>query len=724
MQSFASSSGKLSREEWRRQKDLDAARKAGTAPAEIGEDGEVINPHVPEYMSKAPWYLETGKRSLKHQKKPDTGEQFVGINEWYQRGQRTETAVATKYRKGACDNCGAMTHKTKDCLERPRKKGAKWTNKDIAPDEYLADLGDKKVDFAAKRDRWNGYDPAEHKRIMQQYEAVEEERRRMREEQIDKQMSTDLSEAKKLAKRTKKKPKKQGGSGAEGDGEPAADPDFSSSDEDDVADEKDKYAESASMAGQKVDTDNRMSIRNLRIREDRAKYLYNLDPNSAYYDPKTRSMREAPDALRRPEDSQFAGDNFNRNKGDSVAMQRLQLFAWQAEARGNDLHLQANPTVNEKQFREFQQKKEKLRESTKGSILERYGGAQHFDSIPKELLSGQTEDYVEYSRSGKVVKGQERAKAKSRFEEDVFEKNHTQVWGSWYDLTTGQWGYKCCHSTLPNSYCTGQAGIEASRASGVTSTIAKALQQPINADDPAAPAGSGVTNGRESAASRQPGNRGRSRSISVSLRSSYSSTSRSRSRGSDSDFSDTDESDQKDQKSRKVPRKRKSHRSENCSSRRRRCRSSASLTSSHSRSDDENDERGGNHERYRRRPVEGFTSRKQIGEGDVSARLDKDKLKAALADEDRRRDGKRSAEASRKPDWLREAEAINSGAAAVARKRGGAKQLGADVDEVGGGKDDTEVTEEQMEAYRLKNRNDYEDPMANYRDVGDSDNRA
>jgi hypothetical protein len=38
------------------------------------------------------------------------------------------------------------------------------------------------------------------------------------------------------------------------------------------------------------------SVRNLRIREDTAKYLLNLDPDSAHYDPKSRSMREDPQA--------------------------------------------------------------------------------------------------------------------------------------------------------------------------------------------------------------------------------------------------------------------------------------------------------------------------------------------------------------------------------------------------------------------------------------------
>ena len=226
-----------------------------------------------EYISKAPWYLDTGAPSLAHQRRPDVEEPVkTDLNSWYARGQRAGPA-ATKYRKGACENCGAMTHKRQDCMERPRKKGAKFTGKNIAADEILQDFD---IGFDAKRDRWNGYDAAEHRKIYDEYAAIEAARQKIREEEIDNQTSTDLAAAKKVAK-----------AGAE------KDPEFGSSDEDD--DDEEKYADAADAVGQKLDTKTRITVRNLRIREDTAKYLINLDPESAYYDPKTRSMRDAPD---------------------------------------------------------------------------------------------------------------------------------------------------------------------------------------------------------------------------------------------------------------------------------------------------------------------------------------------------------------------------------------------------------------------------------------------
>ncbi|CAO3701847.1 unnamed protein product [Rhizopus microsporus] len=115
---------KLTKEEYRQAKDLDAARKAGTAPAEVDDEGNEINPHTPQFMLKAPWYVDTGKVSLKHQKAPEkrSANKFTADdNYWYARGKRAGPA-ATKYRKGACENCGAMTHKTKDCRTTKKKR--------------------------------------------------------------------------------------------------------------------------------------------------------------------------------------------------------------------------------------------------------------------------------------------------------------------------------------------------------------------------------------------------------------------------------------------------------------------------------------------------------------------------------------------------------------------------------------------------------------------------
>ena len=71
------------------------------------------------------------------------------------------------------------------------------------------------------------------------------------------------------------------------------------------------------MWGQKFDSKTRTTVRNLRIREDTAKYLHNLDIDSAYYDPKTRSMRENPCTSSSSADAaKYPGENFVRHTGD------------------------------------------------------------------------------------------------------------------------------------------------------------------------------------------------------------------------------------------------------------------------------------------------------------------------------------------------------------------------------------------------------------------------
>lgn len=133
-----------------------------------------------------------------------------------------------------------MTHKKKDCLERPRRKGAKFTSKDIQADEIIQDVS---VGYDAKRDRWNGYDTAEHKRVYDEYAAVEAARQKMREEEIDNQTTTDLAAVRKVAKAGKTE---------------KGDADFGSSDEEDA--DEDKYADTADAVGQKLDTKTRITI--------------------------------------------------------------------------------------------------------------------------------------------------------------------------------------------------------------------------------------------------------------------------------------------------------------------------------------------------------------------------------------------------------------------------------------------------------------------------------
>lgn len=51
---------------------------------------------------------------------------------------------------------------------------------------------------------------------------------------------------------------------------------------------------------------------------------------------------------------------------------------------------------------EYDKNRDGLKDEARDSIIERYGGEEHLDSLPTSLLLAQTEEYVEYSRCGKV----------------------------------------------------------------------------------------------------------------------------------------------------------------------------------------------------------------------------------------------------------------------------------------------------------------------------------
>lgn len=397
------------------------------------------NEYIPAFISKKPFYLESADSEndyLEHQRLQGS---IPDQSRWYDRGKRAGPA-ATKFRKGACENCGAMTHKTKECLSRPRAKGAKWTGRNIQADELVQDV---QLGWDAKRDRWNGYDAGEYRNVTDEYEELENLKRKVKGEgQADGQLAIN------------------------GPGEDQSRPDGENQEQEEA-----RYAEESDMGRQQS-----TATRNLRIREDTAKYLLNLDLDSAKYDPKTRSMVDV-GAQADQASAMVAEENFMRASGDAAEFERAQRYAWESQERGdkNKTHLQANPTSGEYFRRKEQEEREKVRESRRNALLAKYGGEQHLQpSQFRDTAVVESEKYFEYDASG-GVKGRPQQKATSKYQEDVFINNHTSVWGSWwFDF---QWGYACCHSHIKNSYCTGAEGKQALEEASRTLLSADASEE-------------------------------------------------------------------------------------------------------------------------------------------------------------------------------------------------------------------------------------------------------
>lgn len=413
---------------------------------ETGAASKEENIYIPSFISKRPFYAgEEGDDNdyLKHQRREEKNEK----SQWYDRGKKAGPA-ATKYRKGACENCGSMTHKAKDCLSRPRAKGAKWTGKDIQADEVIQDV---KLGWDAKRDRWNGYDAREYRRVIDDYNQMEDLR--------------------KQAKIT-----------TNGD------------DDDDEKDDGDKYAEENDMSKHQS-----TATRQLRIREDTAKYLLNLDLESAKYDPKTRALVNSGATADKAADL-FAEEGFMRSSGDAGEFEKAQRYAWEAQERSGDTlqHLQANPTAGAF-YRKIQlEEAEKMRVERERQLLDKYGSDGHkaMPAALRNLAMSESETFVEYDEAG-LIKGAPLKGAKSKYAEDALINNHTSVWGSWW--SNFKWGYACCHSFIKNSYCTGEEGKgawEAAERQRFGAPVSEQEAEPISEDNEESESGSGLQSTR------------------------------------------------------------------------------------------------------------------------------------------------------------------------------------------------------------------------------------
>mmetsp|Transcript_7005 Transcript_7005/g.15287 ORF Transcript_7005/g.15287 Transcript_7005/m.15287 type:complete len:687 (+) Transcript_7005:182-2242(+) len=534
-------------------REMAEARQSGAVAPEVDvKTGAIINPHNPEFITRRPWYLggdaDAGP-SLDHQgdqrAEEDKKELSLSAADRLVREERDRVKSlkrAGKFRAGMWVE--ALKKGRKPYLIcQITKIGKKGTVFDLMYDDGTVETGVKfkkeerngpdprirmtrtgnravevdkaehgRTTYDAKRDAYLGYE-VDMTRMEERFATAEALRRKAKEEDEEK-LAVDLASGKggEEGRNDKdgggdEKPSAAAAAAAAGktrdrgsDSDSDYDSDEGGSDSEDEFVQRDedaamfttRLARQGGVGGAQM----KVTARNLRIREDTAKYLRNLDPNSAYYDPKSRSMRDNPNPEESSEQAEFAGDNFARISGDAVGLAETQLFAWEAERRGaaESLHPQANPSQAELLKKKFKTRSADLRTEKKKAVLDRYGGAEYLDGADglatgadghgnvdseraaaeaaeeRKVRFGASVAQEEYTRDGRLVRPGEgggaaaskrMANLKSKYEEDAYINGHSTVWGSYFHRGAFSWGYADDHSLMKNSYCTGLAGRSA-----------------------------------------------------------------------------------------------------------------------------------------------------------------------------------------------------------------------------------------------------------------------
>lgn len=544
----------------KKNRELAEARQSGTVAPEVDvKTGSMINPHNPEFITRRPWYLGGGDSgpSLDHQADQRAEEDRVGLSlasadhlireerrrvkddvkaknlrlgMWVEALKKNRrpyvmcqivkiakngTLYDLKFEDGTIER--SIPFRKSDLVKNsnapPRIRFTKTGNRSFAVDAQKYG----KETYDSKRDAYHGYE-VDMKAIENRYARREAIRRKINSSK-QKQQQQNESNDKDSAGNDTNKPSKKIGSDSDSDTDYDSD-DGSDSDDEFVQRDEDAMVHTSRLARQGGVGGAQMKVtaRNLRIREDTAKYLRNLDPNSAYYDPKSRSMRDNPNPNVNSDELQFAGDNFHRISGDAVKLADTQLFAWDAEKRGVvEVHPQANPSQAELLKQKFRGKSAQLKAQRKKAVLDRYGGSEYLDGADGlgaaaaaehadgDASSTQNENSAKtttttttttatlgetseerrvrfgvslteerYSRDGRPVgtsgsnassaNGRRRPKLQpltSKYEENIFQNGHTTVWGSYFHRGAFRWGHADDHSLLRNSYCTGEAGRKA-----------------------------------------------------------------------------------------------------------------------------------------------------------------------------------------------------------------------------------------------------------------------
>ena len=593
--------------ERRSQRELAEARASGNAPPEVDvKTGAMINPHNPEFITKKPWYLaeggdgggmgggptldhqadqrreedkrgislaeadrlvreerqrikdkleiqkqlqerskkkKHGRRSRRHDDDDDDAEALFEVGMWIEALKKNKKPYLIaqiikvadkkgqkyfdlKYDDGYIesnvrpwgDNKNTTTMSVNVPRMRVTRTGSRVSHLNQSSSGSNKILG--KETYDSKRDSYHGVEIDGH---MKKMEEKFRNREALRKEQRQKEKEKREQEEAEVILQSKEKQQLEGSGGAPGrpsdsdsdsdsDNDGGGHDDGFSSDEDEVvqrdSDAKifsSRLARQGGVGGAQM----KVTARNLRIREDTAKYLRNLDPNSAYYDPKSRSMRDNPYAhnaddegsdavlqqqIAAAESRGFAGDNFSRISGDAVKLAETQLFAWDAEKKlgvEGVVHLQADPSKAELMRRKVESRGLDMKVKKRKAVLDRYGGEEYLDAsggmgkyssgaaagnadaskeTPEERATrfGVSHAEQEYGRDGRLAssaasggggaKQKKRVPIPCKYEEDIHTNGHTAVWGSYFHKGAFKWGYADDHSLIRSSYGTGNNG--------------------------------------------------------------------------------------------------------------------------------------------------------------------------------------------------------------------------------------------------------------------------
>lgn len=295
------------------------------------------NKHIPRYIKSQPWFYKTGDSDdyLVHHRQDKAKKNTLDIdhNDEAKVGSGINDTILTTKRKyndiahyQTCENCGGTDHRRKDCIERPKKSHRNIIS-DKEEDVNVRDV--TKLDWDAKQDRWFGYTGEEYDKVLKGWE----EKQNNGLVQVDDDEMNDTDEEIELIKLEL------------------------------LESSKDKARTGSKTSGGKT---------SVRLREDKAAYLKDINSGTTNYDPKSRLYKA--ESLGSVDEK---SNMFRRHlTGEGLELDELNKFS-REEARNSGIRdeienrdklkhvLIANPTKYEKMMKQQKESKYNANKSIK-----------------------------------------------------------------------------------------------------------------------------------------------------------------------------------------------------------------------------------------------------------------------------------------------------------------------------------------------------------------------